>query len=50
MTEDLLHDLAQYKTDKKYRTHRKAISAASASLIALFREVAEVFDLLIGTK
>ncbi|KAG7545481.1 Armadillo-type fold [Arabidopsis suecica] len=39
MTEDLLHDLAQYKTDKKYRTHRKAISAASASLIALFREI-----------
>ncbi|VVA91183.1 unnamed protein product [Arabis nemorensis] len=43
MTEDLLQDLALYK-----KSHEKAISAAARSLIALFREVAEAFDLLIN--
>ncbi|CAN8274003.1 unnamed protein product [Cochlearia groenlandica] len=36
MTEDLLRDLAMYKKDY---SHEKAISAASRSLIALFREI-----------
>jgi protein SDA1 len=42
MTEELLQDLALYK-----KSHEKAISAAARSLIALFREVAEAFDLLV---
>ncbi|XP_019096308.1 PREDICTED: protein SDA1 homolog [Camelina sativa] len=36
MTEELLQDLARYKKD---HAHNKAISAASRSLIALFREI-----------
>ncbi|XP_023641890.1 protein SDA1 homolog isoform X2 [Capsella rubella] len=36
MTEDLLQDLARYKKD---HAHNKAISSASRSLIALFREI-----------
>lgn len=42
MTEELLQDLALYK-----KSHEKAISAGARSLIALFREVVEAFDLLV---